>query len=66
MPGQLGVIREVHGLGRPKEMVFDNFYRRLYVADEEAAALAVVDVNSNLLIGRIALGARPSGMAIIQ
>jgi DNA-binding beta-propeller fold protein YncE len=65
-PGQLGVIREIHGLGRPQEMVFDRLQRRLYVADEEAAALVVIDVNSNQLVGRIALGARPSGLAIIQ
>jgi len=65
-PGQLGVLREIHGLGRPLEMAYDRLQRRLYVADEEAAALAVIDVNSNQLVGRIALGARPSGMAIIQ
>jgi DNA-binding beta-propeller fold protein YncE len=66
MPGQLGVIREVQGLGRPMEMVFDHFYRRLYVGENEAAALAVIDVNSNLLVGRVFLGARPAGMTIIQ
>ena len=65
-PGQLGVIREIHGLGRPLEMASDRLQHRLYIADEEAAALAVIDVNSNQLVGRIALGARPSGMAIIQ
>jgi YVTN family beta-propeller protein len=65
-PGQLGVIQEIPGLGQPLEMVFDPLYRRLYVADEETAALVVIDVNSNLLVGRIALGARPSGLAVIQ
>lgn len=66
MPGQLGVIQEINGLGRPLEMVFNQSYRRLYVAEEEAAALAVVDTNSNLLLGRIFLGARPAGLAVIQ
>jgi YVTN family beta-propeller protein len=65
-PGQLGVIREIHGLRRPQEMVFDQVYRRLYVADEEAAALAVIDVNANLLLRHISLGARPFGLAVIQ
>jgi DNA-binding beta-propeller fold protein YncE len=66
MPGQLGVIQEIPGVGRPLEMVLDQFYRRIYVGDEETAALAVIDINSNLLIGRIALGARPLGLAVIQ
>jgi DNA-binding beta-propeller fold protein YncE len=64
IPGQLGVVRDVRGLDRPREMAFNRFYRRLYVADEMARALVVVDVNSNLIVGRIALGARPTGMAV--
>lgn len=66
MPDQLGVIREIEGFGRPTEMVFDLFYRRLYVADEQAGSLAVVDTNSNLLRGKIDLGAKPTDMALIQ
>lgn len=66
VPDQLGVIEEIYGLGRPLEMAFDQFYRRLYVADEDTAALAVLDVNSNLLLGRITLGAKPLGLAVIQ
>jgi DNA-binding beta-propeller fold protein YncE len=66
VPGQLGVVQEIFGLGRPAEMAFNRFYRRAYVADEEAAALAVIDVNANLLLGRIFLGAKPFGLAVIQ
>jgi len=66
VPGQLGVSQEIQGLGRPTEMIFDQFYSRLYVTDEEAAGLAVIDVNSNLLLGYIALGAKPFGLAVIQ
>ena len=66
VPGQLGVIQEIHGLGRPTEMAIDQFYRRLYVADEEAAALAVIDVNANLLLGYVTLGAKPTGLGVIQ
>ncbi|MEJ2033519.1 MAG: YncE family protein [Deltaproteobacteria bacterium] len=66
VPGQLGVIQEIVGLGQPLEMAFDRFYRRLYVADEGTASLAVIDVNTNRLLGRIMLGAKPFGMAVIQ
>jgi DNA-binding beta-propeller fold protein YncE len=66
VPGQLGVVQEIQGLGRPLEMALNRLYRRLYVADEKTAALAIVDINSNLLIGRIALGARPLGLAAIR
>ena len=66
VPGQLGVVQQVIGLGRPQEMVFDQFYRRLYVADEEKGALAVVNTNSNLLQGEITLGAKPLGLVVVQ
>jgi YVTN family beta-propeller protein len=66
VPGQLGVIQEIFGFGRPLEMAFVPFYRRLYVADEEAADLAVIDANSNQVLGHISLGARPLGLAVIQ
>jgi YVTN family beta-propeller protein len=66
LPGQLGVIQEIYGLGRPKEMALNRFYRRLYVADDASAYLSVVDVNTNLLIRRIALGAKPFGLAVVQ
>lgn len=66
LPRQFGVIQDIYGLGRPLEMIFDQSYRRLYVADQKNAALAVIDTNSNRLIGKIALGARPLGLEIIQ
>jgi len=64
--GGLGVVQDIFGLGRPGEMVLDQFYRRLYIADEEIGALSVIDVNANRLIGHIELGAKPLGMAVIQ
>ena len=66
VPGQFGVIQEIYGLGRPLEMAFDPSYSRLYVADEKKAALAVIDTNSNMLAGFIALGARPFDLDVIQ
>jgi DNA-binding beta-propeller fold protein YncE len=66
VPGQLGVFQDIYGLGRPQEMVFDQFYRRLYVADEEARGLAVIDAGANLFLKYISLGAKPFGMAVIQ
>ena len=65
-PGQLGVTQEIFGLGRPLEMSYDQFYRRLYVADQETASLAAIDVTTNLIMGHIALGAKPFGLALIQ
>lgn len=65
-PGQLGVVQEIFGLGRPKEMAFDQFYFRLYVTNEEEGALAVVNANTNLLIGHVSLGAKPLGLAVVQ
>ena len=66
LAGQGGGIREIYGLGRPQEMADDKFFRRLYVSDEDAAALAVVDTNSNMLLGNIFLGGRPLGLDVIQ
>ncbi|MBE0598774.1 MAG: YncE family protein [Desulfuromonadales bacterium] len=66
LPGQLGVVREIRGLGRPREMVHERVYRRLYVADEQAAALAAIDSTTNQLLGFIALGAPPLGLAVVQ
>jgi len=66
VPGQSGVIQEIYRLGRPLEMAFNEFYQKLYVVDEDAAGLAVIDTNSNLLKGHIVLGAKPLGLAVIQ
>ena len=66
VPRQLGVVKEIYGLGLPLEMTFNQSYLRLYVTDEEKGALAVIDTNSNRLLGHIFLGARPLGLEIIQ
>ena len=63
---QVGVIREIYGLGRPLEMALNAFYHRLYVTDEMMAALAVIDTESNRLVDYIALGARPFDLDVIQ
>ena len=66
LPGQLGVVQEIFDLGRPLEMTYDEFYHRVYAADEKAAALAVINANANQFIRRIYLGAKPFGLAVIQ
>jgi DNA-binding beta-propeller fold protein YncE len=66
LPDQLGVVREIRGLGRPLEMAFDPARRQLYVGEEQAAGLAVIDSTSNELIRKIELGARPLGLTVIQ
>jgi DNA-binding beta-propeller fold protein YncE len=65
-PGQLEVGREIHGLGRPLEMILDRTNRWIYVGDERKAGLAIIDSNINQLMGYIEFGARPLGLAIIQ
>jgi len=64
--GQLSSIQDIYGLGKPLEMAYNDFHRRLYVADELDAALAIIDVGSNQIVGRISLGAPPLGLAEIQ
>lgn len=61
-----GVVQEISGLGRPLEMIFNSAYHRIYVADEQTNGLAIVDSVVNQLGGRVNLGARPLGLAIIQ
>ena len=65
-PGQFGVMQVIYGLSRPFEMTVNLLYRRLYVTDEEKAALGVIDTNTNRLLGYIALGARPFDLDMIQ
>jgi YVTN family beta-propeller protein len=66
VPDQLGALQVIYGLGDPLEMVFDNFFRRLYVGDQRNASLAVIDTNSNQLLRQISLGAKPLGLAVIK
>jgi len=64
--GEFGVAQEISGLGRPAEMAFDQFFNRLYVADDDRAGLSVIDINSSRLLGYISLGARAFGLDVIQ
>lgn len=64
--GQLGVGREINGLGRPLEMIYNQNFRWLYAGDDEKEALAFIDSTTNQLRGYINLGASPLGLAIIQ
>jgi DNA-binding beta-propeller fold protein YncE len=66
LPGQLGSVQQIYGLGQPLEMVFDRLYRQLYVADDQESALTVINGNSNQIVGHIYLGARPLGLVEIQ
>jgi YVTN family beta-propeller protein len=66
LPGQLGVVQNIADVGKPVEMVYDQFYQRLYVADEKTGGLTVIDVNSNTIIGRIPLGAKPLDLIVVQ
>jgi YVTN family beta-propeller protein len=66
LPGQLGVVQNIADVGKPVEMAYDQFYQRLYVADEKTGGLTVIDVNSNTIIGRIPLGAKPLDLIVVQ
>jgi YVTN family beta-propeller protein len=47
-------------------MVFSQTYQRLYVSDDQALGLAIIDTANDKLTGSINLGARPVGLAIVQ
>lgn len=66
VPGHLGAIQEVLGLRRPLEMVFEPKYRRVFVGDEGDGAVAVVDANLQKVVGKIRLGAKPLGLAVLR
>jgi DNA-binding beta-propeller fold protein YncE len=66
LSGQSAVGRVIPGLGRPLEMTFSQTYQRLYVGDEQALGLAIIDTANDQFDGYISLGARPVGLAIIQ
>lgn len=61
-PGQLGIFREISGLGLPQDMVYRPLLRKLYVTDRSGGGIAVIDVNTNRQVGYIELGARPHGL----
>lgn len=66
VPGQLGVIQEIHDMGQPREMAYHPFFRHVYVTDRVRGGLSVVDVNSNMVMLRISLGAMPFALAVSQ
>ncbi|ADH85099.1 YncE family protein [Desulfurivibrio alkaliphilus] len=63
-PGLPGVIREIRGLGRPLEMIYDPSRRQVLVGEEETGGVAVIDA-ANRLRDRIIFGARPAGMVMM-
>lgn len=63
-PGLPAVIREIRGLGRPLEMIYDPTRRQVLVGEEETGGLAVIDA-ANRLRHRILFGARPAGMVMM-
>ena len=65
-PGQLGVGREITGLNKPLEMIYNDSFRWIYVGDEQKKGLATIDFATNQLSGYITLGTKPLGMAVIQ
>lgn len=66
LPGQTGVGRVIFGLGRPLEMAFNSTYQQLYVSDEEALGVGIIDTASDQFNGYIYLGARPVGLVTTQ
>jgi YVTN family beta-propeller protein len=66
LPGQLAVSSEIKTGGRPLDMNSSENRKWLYVSDAVSGGLIVVDTTSNRVAGRIALGAVPQGLAVIQ
>ncbi|NTV13065.1 MAG: YncE family protein [Desulfobulbaceae bacterium] len=65
--GQLNVSKEVPIGKYAREMVVAEKQRLLFVAEGDCdGSLAVVDTTGNQVIGRIELGAKPLGIAVIE
>ena len=56
------IVRVWRGFGRPADVVVDAL--RAYVVDRDRGALVVIDLRARRILARIAVGARPSAVAV--
>lgn len=66
LPGQLSVLKNIPVGSGPLEMASSQSRKWLYVGVQGSEGLTVIDLTSNRVIGHIALGAVPLGIAVIQ
>lgn len=68
MPGgQFSVSKEIAIGKNPREMVVAEKQRLLFVGEGNCdGSLAVVDTTANQVVGRVELGTRPAGIAVIE
>ncbi|MCF6291651.1 MAG: YncE family protein [Desulfobacterales bacterium] len=65
VPGQARVVRE-NRVGSPLEMAYAENRRWVYIGDEKSGNVTVVEATTGRVAGRIELGARPMGMAVME
>ena len=66
LPGQISALKEIRVGGTPMEMASSVNRRWLYVANQGSQELTVIDLTSDRMAGRIALGAAPLGIAVVE
>lgn len=68
MPGgQFSVSKEIAIGKSPREMVVAEKQRLLFVGEGDCdGSLAIVDTTANQVVGRVELGAKPAGIAVIE
>ncbi len=65
-PGQLNVLQTIRLDGPPLEFAYSATNKWLYVGNESAGAIDIIDPVSKELTGRISLGAVPRGIAVLH
>lgn len=66
LPGQISVLKEIRVGGTPMEMASSVNRRWLYVGNQGSQEVTVIDLTPGRLAGRIALGAAPLGIAVVE
>lgn len=66
LPGQISVLKEIRVGGTPMEMASSVNRRWLYVGNQGSQEVTVIDLTPGRLAGRIALGAAPLGLAVVE
>ncbi len=64
-PGQLGVSKTITLDGPPLELAYSPGNKWLYVGNESAKTIDIIDPVNNKMVGRIALDTLPLGMAVL-
>ncbi len=64
--GQLGVSRTITLSGTPLELAYSPTNKWIYAGNGSTKSLEIIDPVTSKIVGRIPLGARPKGMAVLN